>query len=494
MFGDNKKNSDEIGKLWERLVPLERENIELNKLIVSQAEQIEELQLKVKQPSDSKAEAQSALRSISQHKSKIVKVKDEILESQATIVSRQAEIEIIKEKFETFLSSASNSYEKLVDIESVIAQKVESVDAFKLKIEEDAGVLVSLIENNPDLESKILKTREQIEEINESESKSESLLKTIASNHIKVRDLRNEIFGYDVEDENGTVQKIDGLKNQLDISYVSLEESLDNYKNEHEEFVNRSIEDYENLLNDSKNKTETFFESYKQKYDETFSEIAKLLPKALTAGLSAAYDEKVVTESVYLDSYKKAFSKAISGLVVISLIPFAIDVYLLLGLQKNLLQVIADTPKLIISIIPLYLPVLWIAYSANKKQNLSKRLIEEYTHKGVLSKTFEGLQKQINELDDGISEELRVKLLFNLLHVNSENPGKLISDYNTTDHPLMDALDKSSKLGDAIDKLNNIPGFSKIVSSLQQRQKSLIMEESKKVSEVIEKAVKDELP
>jgi hypothetical protein len=491
MFGDNKKNSDEIGKLWERLVPLERDILEKNKIIMSQAEQIEELQLKVKQPSESKAEAQSALRSIGQHKSRIIKVKDEVLDAQATITSSQADIEIINEKLKTFLSRASDTCEYLTEIESTIAEKVHSVDSFKLKIEEDAGALVSLIKTNPDLESKILKAREQIEEINESESKSDALLKTIASNHIRVRDLINEIFGYDVEDENGTMQKIDGLKIHLDTSYNLLEENLVNYKKEHEEFVDSNIDKYESLLNDSKSKIEAFFESYKEKYDETFSEINKLLPKALTAGLSAAYDEKVVTESVYLNSYKNTFSRAILGLVAISLIPFAIDVYLLLGLQKDLLQVLSDTPKLIISILPLYLPVLWIAYSANKKQNLSKRLIEEYTHKGVLSKTFEGLQKQINDLDDGISEELRVKLLFNLLHVNSENPGKLISDYNTTDHPLMDALNKSSSLGDAIDKLNNIPGFSKIVSSLQKRQKNIILEEDKKVSEGIEKVVKD---
>jgi hypothetical protein len=491
MFGDNKKNSDEIGKLWERLVPLERDILEKNKIIMSQAEQIEELQLKVKQPSESKAEAQSALRSIGQHKSRIIKVKDEVLDAQATITSSQADIEIINEKLKTFLSRASDTCEYLTEIESTIAEKVHSVDSFKLKIEEDAGALVSLIKANPDLESKILKAREQIEEINESESKSDALLKTIASNHIRVRDLINEIFGYDVEDENGTMQKIDGLKIHLDTSYNLLEENLVNYKKEHEEFVDSNIDKYESLLNDSKSKIEAFFESYKEKYDETFSEINKLLPKALTAGLSAAYDEKVVTESVYLTSYKNTFSRAILGLVAISLIPFAIDVYLLLGLQKDLLQVLSDTPKLIISILPLYLPVLWIAYSANKKQNLSKRLIEEYTHKGVLSKTFEGLQKQINDLDDGISEELRVKLLFNLLHVNSENPGKLISDYNTTDHPLMDALNKSSSLGDAIDKLNNIPGFSKIVSGLQKRQKNIILEEDKKVSEGIEKVVKD---
>jgi chromosome segregation ATPase len=233
MFGDNKKNSDEIGKLWERLVPLERDILEKNKIIMSQAEQIEELQLKVKQPSESKAEAQSALRSIGQHKSRIIKVKDEVLDAQATITSSQADIEIINEKLKTFLSRASDTCEYLTEIESTIAEKVHSVDSFKLKIEEDAGALVSLIKTNPDLESKILKAREQIEEINESESKSDALLKTIASNHIRVRDLINEIFGYDVEDENGTMQKIDGLKIHLDTSYNLLEENLVNYKKEH---------------------------------------------------------------------------------------------------------------------------------------------------------------------------------------------------------------------------------------------------------------------
>ena len=121
--------------------------------------------------------------------------------------------------------------------------------------------------------------------------------------------------------------------------------------------------------------------------------------------MSSAYDEKVRTESEYLSSYKTTFSKAIGGLVAVSTIPFAIDVYLLIGLGKELVQVLEDTPKLLMATLPLYFPVLWIAYSANKKQNLSKRLIEEYTHMGVLSKTFEGLSNQINELDDKISED-----------------------------------------------------------------------------------------
>jgi hypothetical protein len=211
-----------------------------------------------------------------------------------------------------------------------------------------------------------------------------------------------------------------------------------------------------------------------------------LLPRALTAGLSAAYDEKKAEEEVSLKNYENSFQRAVIGLVAISLIPFLINVYLFLGLKLELLTIISDTPKLLFSIIPLYFPVLWIAYSSNKKMNLSKRLIEEYTHKGVLSKTFEGLSKQIDGVDEKVvSNELRTQLLFNLLSVNSENPGKLISDYNTSDHPLIDALNKSSKLAIAVEKLANIPGFSKLASNLEKRSKKILKKEDERITSVL---------
>jgi len=56
---------------------------------------------------------------------------------------------------------------------------------------------------------------------------------------------------------------------------------------------------------------------------------------------------------------------------------------------------------------------MWVAYSSNRKMNLSKRLSEEYSHKEVLSKTFEGLSTQINNIsDEKISGDLRNKLLY----------------------------------------------------------------------------------
>ena len=155
-------------------------------------------------------------------------------------------------------------------------------------------------------------------------------------------------------------------------------------------------------------------------------------------------------------------------LIAASLIPFAISIYLFTD-GRTVDAILQEMPKLTISILPLYVPLLWLAYSTSKKMNLSKRLVEEYTHKEVLSKTFEGLSSQIATIDQDLSFELRVKLLHNLLDTSSENPGKLISDYNNADHPIMDILDKSAKLGRALSRASKIPGITKVTETLERK-------------------------
>jgi len=154
---------------------------------------------------------------------------------------------------------------------------------------------------------------------------------------------------------------------------------------------------------------------------------------------------------------------------------------------KSLETTILQIPRLVLAILPLYVPILWVAYSTNKKINLSKRLIEEYTHKEVLSKTYEGLSEQISSLDSSkASKDLRTKLLYNILEVSSENPGKLISNYDKSDHPLMDALEKSVQLTNAVDKLDRIPGLSKIATYLDKKTDKILASEGVKAERGIE--------
>jgi len=77
----------------------------------------------------------------------------------------------------------------------------------------------------------------------------------------------------------------------------------------------------------------------------------------------------------------------------------------------------------------------------------------------------------------------------NFLQASSENPGKLISNYETSDHPIMEALEQSYKLQIVIDKLAGIPGLGKIAAILDKSSKRKLNEKTEKV----EKALYDEI-
>ncbi len=222
--------------------------------------------------------------------------------------------------------------------------------------------------------------------------------------------------------------------------------------------------------------------------DEVDTELKNLMPGGMAAGLSAAYAKKKEDETESLEKSEQKFQKAIFSMAGISCIPLLVNIYLLFWQKIGIIKVIQDTPNLLLAILPLYLPALWLAISQNKKINLSKRLIEEYTHKEVLGKTFSGISNQIETLkaDGSTKEELRTRLLFNLLQVSAENPGKLITDYNKTDHPLLSVLENSKTLSDSMDALSKIPGLAAITKGLTARSEKKIEDTAKEVAKGLE--------
>jgi len=77
------------------------------------------------------------------------------------------------------------------------------------------------------------------------------------------------------------------------------------------------------------------------------------------------------------------------------------------------------------------------------------------------------------------------------LNVSSENPGKLITDYNKADHPLIDALDKSVQLATAVDKVSGIPGFSKVSKMIDKKSKQIIDKKALKAEQGLSSLEKD---
>lgn len=61
-----------------------------------------------------------------------------------------------------------------------------------------------------------------------------------------------------------------------------------------------------------------------------------------------------------------------------------------------------------------------------------------------------------------------------MIQVSSENPGKLISDYDKSDHPLYEALDKGIAFSETLEKISFIPGIDKIIARVQKKTQKRI--------------------
>lgn len=358
-----------------------------------------------------------------------------------------------------------------------ISRKADEIESFysdlkskSAAISENAQILEGLFLAHPDYKEKLSGLEDVAEEIEGYKSKSEAVFRQISARKNEIDELYYEVIGSSSTDpDTGEVTEVRGTKDELEEAYDKLKRDFDLF---------------------SKIKEKEFFDSIsacKSEFKVLGEQVRSFLPDALTAGLSAAYSEKKKAEQAECKSLELLFRKYVNGLVAISIIPFIVSVVFLFQ-GESLGDVVLKMPRLVLSILPLYIPVLWVAYSANRKMNLSKRLIEEYTHKEVLSRTFEGLSTQIQNIEDSeVSRDLKTKLLYNILEVNSENPGKLISDYNKSDHPLMDALEKSVRLTNSIDKLARIPGMSKLVGVLERRSQESLEKQNVKSEAALDK-------
>jgi hypothetical protein len=54
----------------------------------------------------------------------------------------------------------------------------------------------------------------------------------------------------------------------------------------------------------------------------------------------------------------------------------------------------------ILNKLPIYLPVVWLAYYSSKRRGEAQRLKQEYAHKESLAKSYMGYKDQLEELDD----------------------------------------------------------------------------------------------
>lgn len=402
---------------------------------------------------------------------------------QATTALQETHAE--KSKLENALTQLDTRLAQLEQMMTAAATAKESIDTSAKETLEKVELIRRFIDESVSLPEKLERINELQTEAKKASESISGLLQHSASRKDKIDHLHSEILGQDVAGENGEITHIDGIKDKLEAGYSEVNGKLHSMRTDLDSATRSITQEYEDQMAAQGKDFSSLVETSKERVESIEEQLRGLLPGGLAAGLSAAYEKKKDVEVQTLTKLEKTFSRAILGMAAVSLIPFVIDMYLVFWQHKELVQVIKDTPIMIGSILPLYFPILWVAHSANKNGKLSKRLIEEYTHKAVLGNTFSGLSNQIETLphEGTVRNELRVKLLYNILQVSAENPGKLITDYNKSDHPLMEALENSSKLADSIRKLSKIPGLAAVAKKLTEKNDAALKEQDEKITE-----------
>jgi hypothetical protein len=456
---------EERKKLWEKVLELEKE-----------------LQ---KRTPEAESEAKQNSKKASEFRNRSEEAKDAALrylgEVEAAADSIKASLVYIEDLKNQITSLHATSTEKSNNIEADYTELIAKKQYIEKQIEDLDGIF----ENKEEISDRVNELEEIHTTTSDLSGKVSAAYKSVFDRKNQIDELSRKIFGYTEkgEAEGDEDSYVPGLKDELDDSYKEVKTQFEKITQDIEEFGNQNAGQYREFQETKDKEYNAAIERWEKNYKALNKEIEGLLPRALTAGLSSAYSEKRDTEAAEFTRLGKVFKNSIMGLIGVSMLPFIVGVVELFS-NTSFRQVILDTPRVALAILPLYIPVLWMAYSANKKRNLSKRLIEEYTHKEVLSKTYEGLSRQINAIEDKtISTDLRNKLLYNILEVSSENPGKLISNYQQSDHPLMDALDKSIKLGAAVERLSRIPGFSKLAARLEKKSEAILEKQKEYASE-----------
>ncbi|MGS4883005.1 hypothetical protein [Photobacterium damselae] len=388
----------------------------------------------------------------------------------------------------------TDSIEEIQRQESSAAQTLISLtndheDYINKKSDIEAAIdeLKALIDEKDILSVKIESLSGQVDQSEEISNRLKLLVKNSSQDRNKIKDLYLEIFGYSEENEQGEEVIYEGLKDELESSYKKIKEDISSFSLDFQSTKQSQVDILEDIERNYQTSLDSFIRKAEVEKNAVIEQLKSLLPDALTAGLSGAYVDKIKVEKELLEKHEKTFNISIASMIACSLIPVTFSMIRVLFLNEQFGTVIQDAPMLYSMMLPVYAPILWVAYSSNKNYKLSKRLIEEYTHKEVSSRTFEGLSNQIEKIgEDDTNGELRTKLLFNLLQVNSENPGKLISDYNNSDHPIIDAINKSSKLADAINRLDNIPLVSPLLKHLNAKEQSKLNQQSADMANVID--------
>lgn len=281
-----------------------------------------------------------------------------------------------------------------------------------------------------------------------SEQKVNALIEQIESRYDKINDFHDEVFAG--EDETPSIkQEIASAREDVLADRKSIGEQLAAVKgriDDLDEFYIKifgdpdSQEKHKGLAGElalRKEELKRFETEQQERYTALNDKINGLLPGATSAGLANAYHEMKVSFDAPIKTASRLFYGSITALVLLSL---ALTWESVGGPQTQDWDAIF---KGLLYRLPLYGPILWLAFYASKRRSECQRLQQEYAHKEALAKSYDSYKQQIEALNGGDPDMLS-SLITKAIDAIAYNASETLDKRHGDRHPAHELVEKAA--------------------------------------------------
>jgi len=336
----------------------------------------------------------------------------------------------ISEQYAELKQNAQSSYESIESLREDGEEKLTSITQIHERIEEFEKLTFG------------------DEETEGSEQKINTIISRIESRYDKINEFHDEIFVG--EDETSSIkQEIALAREEVLADRKSIGEQLAAIKgrvDELGEFYIRifgepdSEEKHKGLAGEldlRKEELKSFEKEQKERYKALNEKINGLLPGATSAGLANAYHEMKVSFDAPIKTASRLFYCSIIALVILAVILTWESVG---GGQTQDWDAIF---KGLVYRLPLYGPILWLAFYASKRRSECQRLQQEYAHKEALAKSYDSYKQQIEALNGGDSDMLN-SLITKAIDAIAYNASETLDKRHGDRHPAHELAEKAA--------------------------------------------------
>ena len=304
---------------------------------------------------------------------------------------------------------------------------------------------------------------------NSIKNKVDELANDFERKHETISDYYNEVLigdGDAISTKKAITQAKDSIlaeKQKIEALLVTVETHVDDLTKFHHKIFgklneNNELDDGLKAELDKRTKQLKDFEDIQQiKYNALIDKIESLMPGATSAGLATAYHDLKESFKEPIREASNLFFWSIGIIVLIAgfstIESFGIKeiesikdgvVIHSSGMPYVNFAKLTDLDTILkglISKIPFYAPVLWLAFYASKRRSEFYRLQQEYAHKEALSKSYDKYKKQIDDLKDK-DPELQKLLITSAINAIAYNASNTLDRKHGDKMPAYDLVEK----------------------------------------------------